>query len=97
MVIWTPQAHTDLKAIHDYITKNSDQNAKKVVRTLRRKADTLSELPRLGGVVPEIEQDDVREIAVLSWRLIYHIRREHIYVLAIVHKRRQLDPESIAS
>ena len=36
MVIWTLRARADLKAIHDYIAKDSRQNAKRVAHEIRR-------------------------------------------------------------
>jgi toxin ParE1/3/4 len=68
MVIWTARARSDLKAIHDYIAKDSPQNAKRVVREMHRKASVLAETPHLGRVVPELEDPDIREIPAYSWR-----------------------------
>jgi hypothetical protein len=48
MVIWTLRARADLKAIHDYIAKDSRQNAKRFAHEIRRKADVLAEPPRVG-------------------------------------------------
>jgi len=36
MVIWSARARADLKAIHDYIAKDSPENAKRVVREMPR-------------------------------------------------------------
>jgi len=54
MVIWTPRARADLKAIHDYIAHDSPQNAKKIVKGMTSKAETLINLPNLGKVTPEM-------------------------------------------
>jgi addiction module RelE/StbE family toxin len=94
-VIWTSQARADRKVVHDYIAKDSKPNAKEVVQDMRTKADALADLPRMGKVVPEVEHDDLREIGVHSWRIIYHLRRDNIYVIAVVHKRRLLDPDDL--
>lgn len=96
MVIWIPQARADLKAIHDYIAKDSSINAKQVVQEMRVKADALVDFPRMGKVVPEVEHDDLREIGVHSWRVIYHLRRQQVYVIAVVHKRRVLNQNDIS-
>lgn len=90
MVIWTPRARADLKAIHDYIAKDAPFNAKTVVREVLRKADTLTDLPQLGRVVPELNDEQLREIPAYSWRILYHLRHNHIYIVTLVHKRRQL-------
>ena len=62
MVIWTARARADLKAIHDYIAKDSPINAKRVAREMQRKAAGLAETPLIGHVVPELEDPDIREI-----------------------------------
>ena len=89
MVTWTARARADLKAIHDYIAKDSPLNAKRVVREMRRKADVLAETPLLGRVVPELDDPEVREIPAYSWRILYHVRERSVFVLTVVHKRRQ--------
>jgi len=50
MVIWTPRARADFKAIHDYIAKDSPVNAKNVARVLLRKSESLSNVPHQGRV-----------------------------------------------
>ena len=89
MVFWTARARTDLKAVHDHIAKDSPRNAKHVVREMHGKAAGLAETPRLGRVVSELDDTDIREIAVYSWRLIYQLRGHRVFILAVIHKRRQ--------
>jgi toxin ParE1/3/4 len=74
MVIWTPRARADLKAIHDHIKKDSPQNAQRVVREILRKADGLTEVPHMGRVAPELNDPHLREIPAYSWRILYHLR-----------------------
>jgi plasmid stabilization system protein ParE len=97
MVTWTARARADLKAIHDYIAKDSPPNAKRVVREMHRKADTLAETPRLGRVVSELADPDIREIPAYSWRLIYQLREQQVFILTVIHKRRQPSAADIAS
>ncbi len=89
MLIWTPRARADLKTIHDYIAKDSRQNAKRVAHEIRRKADTLAEPPRPGRTVPEINDPSLREISAYSWRIIYHLRNDNVFIVTLIHKRRQ--------
>jgi toxin ParE1/3/4 len=88
MVIWTPRARADLKAIHDYIAKDSRQNAQTVAREILRKGDTLAEPPRPGRTVPEVNDPNLREIPVYSWRIIYYLRDHRVFILTLIHKRR---------
>jgi toxin ParE1/3/4 len=90
MVIWTPRARADLKAIPDYIAKDSRENAKRVSREILHKANTtLAEPPRPGRKVPEINDPDLREVSAYSWRIIYHLRNNSAFVVTLIHKRRQ--------
>lgn len=94
-MIWTPSARADLKAIHDYIAKESPQNAKAVAGEILRKADALDEFPHLGKTIPEINEDSLREISAYTWRILYHLRQDRIYIIAVVHKRRQLSSNEV--
>ena len=89
MLIWTPRARADLKAIHDYIAKDSRDNAKRVAREIRHKADALAEPPRPGRKVPEVNDPDLREISAYSWRIIYLLRNNTVFIVTLIHKRRQ--------
>jgi plasmid stabilization system protein ParE len=89
VVIWTPRARADLKAIHDYIARDSRQNAQRVIREILRKADTLADPPQAGRKVPEINEPSLREISAYTWRIIYHLRDGDVFVVTLVHKRRQ--------
>ena len=99
MVKWTRHARIQLRGIHDYIARDSRFYAKRVVAALAARTDGLDELPRKGRVVPELNQDTVRELPESSWRILYEIRSEgppaHIAVLAVIHKRRDLQPDEV--
>ncbi|MBV8143771.1 MAG: type II toxin-antitoxin system RelE/ParE family toxin [Gammaproteobacteria bacterium] len=93
MVIWT---RADLKAIHDYIARDSRQNAKRVAHEIRSKADALAEPPRVGRKVPELNDPQLREIPAFSWRIIYHLSEDNVFIVALIHKRRQPGPTELA-
>lgn len=95
MVIWSQQAVADLRSIHDFITRDSRYYAKKVVHDIREKIEELNDLPKLGRIVPELNEEDVRELFLYSYRIIYEIKDEVIFVLAVVHQRRNLKDENI--
>jgi len=90
MVIWSQPAKVDLHAIHDYIAHNSRYYAKKVTQDIREKTDILERFPKAGKKVPELDDEHVRELSLYSYRIIYEVREQGIFVLAVVHKRRDL-------
>lgn len=95
MVIWSQQAVADLRSIHDFITRDSRYYAKKVVHDIREKIEELNDLPKLGRIVPEFNEEDVRELFLYSYRIIYEIKDGAIFVLAVVHQRRNLKDDNI--
>jgi toxin ParE1/3/4 len=88
LIRWSRRARDDIKAIHDYIAIDSPLNAKKVVLDILKRSRRLDAFPRIGRSVRELEDDDVREVSAHSWRLIFQIRGDDAFVLAIVHRRR---------
>lgn len=98
MVEWSKPAKRDLKQIHDYIAKDSKHYAKKVVQTVVEKTEKLEDYPEMGRIVPEIDDANVRELFVYSYRLIYEISPDGIEILAVIHGKRDffnsfIDPQ----
>jgi len=88
MVKWSRPARMDLKQIHDYIAKDSRYYAKKVVQTIVEKTEELMVFPEIGRIVPEIDDPNIRELFVYSYRLISEITPNGIEILAVIHGRR---------
>lgn len=95
MLRWSARARADLKAIHDYIAKDSPTNAKAVMRDILARAATLPETPRIGRAVPELNDPDIREVAAHSWRVIYQLRGQSVFIVTLVHRRRAPAPEDL--
>jgi len=89
-VRWTHSSKLDLKHIFDYIAKDSVYYAKKVVNNIVDKADYLADFPNLGRKIEEIDDDNLREIIVYSYRVIYRVDEDGVNILAIVHCKREL-------
>jgi toxin ParE1/3/4 len=75
---WSQRARADLKAIHDYIAKDSLLNAKAVVRDILARAATLPDTPSIGRRVPELDDPEIREVPAHAWRVIYQLRGEGV-------------------
>lgn len=95
MVIWSDPARADLRSIHYFIAHNSTHYAKKVSHDIVARTDGLKGLPRIGKTVPELGNENIRELSLYSYRIIYEIREPDIVVLAVIHKRRDFQPEMI--
>lgn len=96
MIRWTERAAADLVAIGDYIAADKPAAARAWVERLRERAANIAETPLAGRTVPELGRDDVREIFLRSYRIVYRVVPEGIVVLTIFEGHRPLggvDPE----
>ena len=91
MVKWSVPARNDLKQIYDYIAKDSKCYAQNVIQKIVAKTETLTELPEIGHIVPEISDQNIRELIIFSYHLIYEISVAGVQILAIIHGRRDFN------
>lgn len=84
-VRWTDTALGHLTAIHDYVAQDAPIYARSLVDRLTDRSKQIGRFPRSGRMVPEYEQEDVREIIEAPYRIIYRILPERVDVLAVVH------------
>ena len=49
----------------------------------------------MGKVVPELGNEDIRELSLYSYRILYEIKAPDIVVLAVIHKRRDSQAEMV--
>ncbi len=90
-ISWTFQAKNDLRAIAEYISKDSKRYAKLQVIRLKERTNILKTQIRSGRIVPEINQNEIRELIEGNYRIIYKIVTDNkIDILAIHHSARDL-------
>ncbi len=95
MVIWTYPAKADLKHIHDFIAKDTKFYAKKVAQEIREKTDILNELPNVGKMVPEVGKPEIQELHIYSYRVMYEVKNDQSFILAVIHKRLDFKAEDL--
>ena len=93
---WTFQAKGDLKAIAEYISKDSKRYAKRQVLRLKNRTRVLNTQIRSGKIVSEISRENIRELVEGNYRIIYKIVNENqIDILTIHHSSRDLTRRKI--
>jgi len=90
-LIWSPQAIEDIKAIAEYIARDSTFYAESTVERIFQAPKKLLQFPKLGRVVPEKSDASIREIFVFQYRIIYEILASEIHVLTVVHGKRIIE------
>ncbi|WP_025025658.1 type II toxin-antitoxin system RelE/ParE family toxin [Caldalkalibacillus mannanilyticus] len=84
-VIWSTPAALDLERAVTYIFEDSPAYAISFYNTVKERSRTLSELSERGRVVPEHNDNRVREIFIHRYRLIYEIKEEEVIILSFIH------------
>src|SRR3990172_67999 len=89
-IVWSFEATDDLKAIVDYIAKDSAFYATAFVQEIRDASRSLKEFSERGRIVPELSNPNIRELFVKEYRLIYSIEEARVVILGIIHGKRDL-------
>ena len=91
-VAWSASAARDLERAVAYIAQDSPAYAAAFAREVLAASRSLRSLAGRGRIVPEVGRDDVRELILGSYRLIYRTDQapSRVRVLAFLHGRREL-------
>lgn len=89
-VYWTENALADLEAVEAYIARHSQRYARSLVERIFARSESLALQPRIGPMVPEFEEDSLRELFEDPYRIIYRITDQRIDIVAVVHAARRL-------
>lgn len=92
---WTEKASSDALGIFDYVADQSPAYADSVYERILARPVQLAVHPKAGSVVPEFGRDDIRELFVYSFRVIYRIAGDEIRILTVIHGSRKLAPETM--
>jgi plasmid stabilization system protein ParE len=95
-LIWTDPSIEDLRSVRDYIARDSDYYAADFIEQMILSVERLLRFPKLGRVVPEVQDENIRELLYRNYRIIYRIAGERIEILTIVHGSRDLTKRRVA-
>jgi toxin ParE1/3/4 len=90
-LIWSQVSLDDIDDIAEYISRDSEYHAQQVVERIFETGTTIVQHPKIGRVVPELNNPLIRERFIYSYRLIYEISDQEIRVLAVIHGSRLLE------
>jgi len=78
------------RTIRDYISEDSESDALSFLKVIKYKVMEIPDFPYLGRKVPEMDDENFREIIFGNYRIIYEIHKELIKIHTILHQRRKL-------
>jgi len=89
-VRWTISARGDLRTIKAHIARDSVLYARRTIERITSAVAQLRTFPERGSKVEKWDRDDIREILVGNYRVIYQIAEKTVYIVTIIHSARQL-------
>ncbi|MHA1486841.1 MAG: type II toxin-antitoxin system RelE/ParE family toxin [Promethearchaeota archaeon] len=88
---WSSKAENDLNEIIDYIAQDSLEYALSFYEQVREKVENLILFPKMGRIVPEIDEPNIRELFLRNYRIIYRISEKKIQITRLFHGSRIID------
>ena len=82
-VIWSKESLRQLIEIEKYIAFDNPERAVQFVDRLIDRAEQLKEYPYQGRVVPEFALNEIREVFVKTYRIVYRISDDYIEILTV--------------
>ena len=87
-VVWTESALNDLQTIIEHIAKDSPVYAERFGTRVVRAPRILQQSPFLGRIVPEFNDQSIRELIYGSYRIIYKATDTSCFIVAVIHGSR---------
>lgn len=92
---WTQEALEKLVEIEEYIAMDSPARAEEFINQLIGRAESLSENPNKGRIVPEFLIPELRELIFKNYRIVYLLREDSIEILTVFESHRLIRKSEI--
>ena len=87
-IVWSSRAISDADLIFKYISLDSKYHAERWLRKVSERTVSLLIHPNLGRVVPERNDQSIRELIEGNYRIMYKISDRRIVIYRIIHSSR---------
>jgi len=82
---WSPLATDDYESVISYYEKTAPKFAQNFAKKIIIIIENLSKFPKMGRIVPEIENIEIREILYRNFRIIYRLKEDILEIARIIH------------
>lgn len=96
-ILWTKEALLRLQEIENFISKDNPTIAIEFVDKLITVAETLTDNPEKGRVVPELALEKIRELLYKNYRIVYLKKKTSIDILTVFEGHQLLKKEEITN
>ena len=91
-ILWTQQGEEDFFQIYSYLNKFDPIFGEVFFENVIEKIELLGKFPYIGRIVPELNNNRIREMLLNKYRIFYFIKSEKtIEIQAIIHMKRNID------
>lgn len=87
---WALTAAEDVRLLEEWIARDSSLNAVDFTDRLIGSVEKLADSPLPGRIVPEFNQDRLREFIFRGYRVVYSFEGSFVTVLRMVHGARDM-------
>ena len=84
-LVWEVDAIRDLDLIGEYIAQQSPEYAPTYVERVMAAAEHLADFPLSGRVIPELDDQALREVIFQNYRIVYEFVADEVTVLGVIH------------
>lgn len=90
-IIWSDRSLTDLRAINDFIARDSPMYAGRQIERLISKVEQTSLMPTRGHPVHEHPDSGLREVHEGGYRIIYRLSQDEMQIVTLIHMKQDMD------
>ena len=94
-ILWSPLAIDRVSEIAGYIAQDNPVAADRWVDTVFEKVKELKGFPESGRIVPEINNNTIRELIYGNYRIVYRVEINRISILTVRHGKQLLPVDAI--
>ncbi len=94
-VNWTTLSLENINDIAGFISNDSLKYAELFVEKIFERVKILENFPKSGRVVPEINNENIRELIFGNYRIVYKLYETYLDILTVHHSARLLSNSSL--
>jgi plasmid stabilization system protein ParE len=80
---WSPTAIIHFEEIYNYISRDSEKYASIFVKKVMAIVKSIPDFPKAGRVVPEYDDENLREKMLGNYRIVYRIKKDAFEIVTI--------------
>lgn len=94
-LFWTKEALLRIQEIEEYLSKDNPAAAVEFVDKLISIAESITEFPEKGRIVPELSLENIRELIFKNYRIVYLVKKNSVDILTVFEGHQLLKKEEI--